>query len=92
MHQKLKHVERCENIFFESLGAKVNYPIFALPKNIQRLDDSVAQLVEHDTFNVGVLGSSPSGITNHANAWFFYVPSTTLVSIFDQNLIKKAEQ
>lgn len=25
--------------------------------------DSVAQLVEHDTFNVGVLGSSPSGIT-----------------------------
>ena len=26
-------------------------------------DDSVAQLVEHNTFNVGVLGSSPSGIT-----------------------------
>ena len=26
-------------------------------------DDSVAQLVEHYTFNVGVLGSSPSGIT-----------------------------
>ncbi len=26
-------------------------------------NDSVAQLVEHDTFNVGVLGSSPSGIT-----------------------------
>jgi hypothetical protein len=25
--------------------------------------DPVAQLVEHDTFNVGVLGSSPSGIT-----------------------------
>ena len=25
--------------------------------------DSVAQLVEHYTFNVGVLGSSPSGIT-----------------------------
>ena len=23
----------------------------------------VAQLVEHDTFNVGVLGSSPSGVT-----------------------------
>ena len=27
--------------------------------------DSVAQLVEHDTFNVGVLGSSPSGITEN---------------------------
>ena len=26
-------------------------------------DDSVAQQVEHNTFNVGVLGSSPSWIT-----------------------------
>lgn len=26
-------------------------------------DDSVAQLVEHNTFNVGVLGSNPNGIT-----------------------------
>ena len=26
-------------------------------------NDSVAQLVEHYTFNVGVLGSNPSGIT-----------------------------
>jgi len=25
--------------------------------------DSVAQQVEHNTFNVGVLGSNPSGIT-----------------------------
>ena len=28
-------------------------------------DDLVAQLVEHNTFNVGALGSSPSGITKH---------------------------
>ena len=27
------------------------------------VDDSVAQLVEHNTFNVGVLGSNPSWIT-----------------------------
>lgn len=27
------------------------------------LGDFVAQLVEHNTFNVGALGSSPSGIT-----------------------------
>ena len=27
--------------------------------------DSVAQLVEHLTFNQGVLGSNPSGITNN---------------------------
>lgn|GEM_PF-3405016 len=27
--------------------------------------DLVAQLVEHNTFNVGALGSSPSGITEN---------------------------
>ncbi len=27
--------------------------------------DSIAQLVEHNTFNVGVLGSSPSRVTNY---------------------------
>ena len=31
---------------------------------LQKVNDSVAQLVEHYTFNVGVLGSNPSGITN----------------------------
>jgi hypothetical protein len=30
---------------------------------LQKVNDSVAQLVEHYTFNVGVLGSNPSGIT-----------------------------
>ena len=29
-------------------------------------DDSVAQQVEHNTFNVGVLGSSPSRVTTKA--------------------------
>lgn len=32
-------------------------------KTFKKNDDSVAQLVEHNTFNVGVLGSNPSGIT-----------------------------
>ena len=36
---------------------------FTLFLHSQKRDDSVAQLVEHYTFNVGVLGSSPSGIT-----------------------------
>ena len=31
---------------------------------LQKVNDSVAQLVEHYTFNVGVLGSNPSGITD----------------------------
>ena len=30
-------------------------------------DDSVAQQVEHNTFNVGVLGSSPSRVTKFKN-------------------------
>gem|GEM_PF-6475472 len=36
--------------------------------------DFVAQLVEHNTFNVGALGSSPSGITQkaHRGMRFFY--------------------
>ena len=44
--------------------------IFALPKTkgvypiFLRINDSVAQLVEQYTFNVWVLGSSPSVITN----------------------------
>jgi hypothetical protein len=41
-----------------------NNPIFAPPKT-ETVNDSVAQLVEHNTFNVGVLGSNPSGITKH---------------------------
>ena len=38
-------------------------PYFCTPKKGR--DDLVAQLVEHNTFNVGVLGSSPSGITEN---------------------------
>ena len=41
----------------------VNSPIFAPLKTETSRVDSVAQLVEHNTFNVGVLGSNPSGIT-----------------------------
>ncbi len=36
---------------------------FAVPKR----DDSLAQQVEHNTFNVGVLGSSPRRITKKAS-------------------------
>ena len=28
-----------------------------------QMDDSLAQLVEHNTFNVGVMGSSPMRVT-----------------------------
>ncbi len=45
--------------FIINLEIKDCWHIFALLKT----DDSVAQLVEHNTFNVGVLGSSPSWVT-----------------------------
>ena len=38
--------------------------ILSLHSNFFIGEDSVAQLVEHNTFNVGVLGSNPSGITD----------------------------
>lgn len=47
------------------MDLKSNAFIFASPleKGLLNLKDSVAQLVEHLTFNQGVLGSNPSGIT-----------------------------
>ncbi len=47
-------------------------------------NDSVAQLVEHNTFNVGVLGSSPSGITKMIKslcfARAFFLPTKLKIS------------
>ena len=63
-----KRKENNSDYFKKGFG-KVNIAsIFALPKSTLGLQlkcrlDSVAQLVEHYTFNVGVLGSNPSGIT-----------------------------
>ena len=37
--------------------------LVSLQSLLRKVDDSVAQLVEHLTFNQGVLGSTPSGIT-----------------------------
>ncbi len=37
--------------------------LFTYICNPKSRDDSLAQLVEHNTFNVGVLGSSPRRIT-----------------------------
>ena len=40
--------------------------IFILLHSFKKGNDSVAQLVEHYTFNVVVLGSNPSGITENS--------------------------
>ena len=53
-------------------------PYFCTPKN---RDDSVAQLVEQYTFNVWVLGPSPSGITNRLlkqTVFLCLIPSQSL--------------
>ncbi len=47
-------------IFFTT---KFGYIFFLSYICTRKQGDSVAQLVEHNTFNVGVLGSSPSWIT-----------------------------
>ena len=53
-----------------NFGMKGSEGYFCTPKKkrvafayLANTDDLVAQLVEHNTFNVGALGSSPSGIT-----------------------------
>ena len=49
-----------------------------LMTNGQCVDDSVTQLVEYHTFNVGVVGSSPTGVTNAPSnsnirlTWYHY--------------------
>ena len=70
--------------------------------------DSLAQLVEHNTFNVGVLGSSPKRITkrkakrrqqkdkpykiNILWGFLFYCPWATLTAISFATYIKDAKQ
>ena len=59
----------------KSFGTKSSGAYFCTPKNEV---DLVAQLVEHNTFNVGALGSSPSGITKKAvERRLFYFNSFT---------------
>ena len=42
-------------------------------KNLLPWPDSVAQLVEHDTLNVGVLGSIPSRVTGFIQFIFHFM-------------------
>ena len=61
-------------------------------------DDSLAQLVEHNTFNVGVLGSSPRRITrqdlkmrniaeNQTFSAIFFYPETSKISKSEQSAV-----
>ena len=49
--------------FLKTFDFYVERCIFAPPESNRKGNDFVAQLVEQYTFNVWVLGSSPSGIT-----------------------------
>ena len=57
-----------QNIFDKYFAEEQKTTIFAarFRSLLQNWNDSVAQPVEHYTFNVGVLGSNPSGITVNA--------------------------
>ena len=50
------------------------------------LEDPLAQLVEHNTFNVGVLGSSPKRITPRKEAYrrisLFFVYALIFITIY----------
>ena len=59
-------IECCKR-FFVALDLQLGFkflPLQSFKKGIN--NDSVAQLVEHYTFNVVVLGSNPSGITENS--------------------------
>ena len=43
-------------------------PLHTLYKTCKAIGDPLAQLVEHNTFNVGVLGSSPKRITKERSS------------------------
>ena len=62
--------------FYENSFQKRNYIVIFAPCSEKIFFfDLVAQLVEHYTFNVGVLGSSPNGITKSfakCGAFFFF--------------------
>ena len=45
------------------------------------LEDPLAQLVEHNTFNVGVLGSSPKRITKRALVRVSFFVCLTLIAL-----------
>ena len=47
----------------KTCGCRKNTLPLHSQSGIESINDSVAQQVEHNTFNVGVLGSSPSWIT-----------------------------
>ena len=53
------------------------YTFATLFQKASRLD-SLAQLVEHNTFNVGVLGSSPRRITEKRRGYFNEIASSFL--------------
>ena len=70
--------------FYIELGCTVifqykkdNFKTSSISKN-----DSVAQLVEQYTFNVWVLGSNPSGITESASKGAFFVYNDLIISHF----------
>ncbi len=59
--------------------------------------DSLAQQVEHNTFNVGVLGSSPRRITKQSSSYpiriaaFFFINATAFGICVNQCVNRKQE-
>ena len=58
---------RCDIVVEFAIHSKLIINLFTILHITTIHNGSIAQLVEHNTFNVGVMGSSPVGITNQAD-------------------------
>ena len=68
--------DKTTNCSFGSKKTQNNFVIFQIISTFAIPNDSLAQLVEHSTFNAGVLGSSPKRITEkRLSGLFFVAPS-----------------
>ena len=72
---------------FRKLRFLGNSGSWETPVPVGKYDASLAQLVEHDTLNVGVLGSSPRGSTSHFRwKWLFLWHSLLFLFLFPYRL------
>ncbi len=66
-----------------------NFALFFRKTPIKHVGDSLAQLVEHNTFNVGVVGSSPTRITEQNGKMPQIAETKTVSAIFVMSLSGK---
>ena len=98
MHPLKLRLVSCALSLQKHLACRGRGLIFALHfkggKKIVRADfsDLVAQLVEHNTFNVGALGSSPSGITKALSGSYFLIRNLKLLALIHLSILQLSQK